>query len=41
MKRGHSGIISNCALSEDQRALATCSWDKTIQIWDIAIGNYR
>ena len=37
----HKGVISNCAITADERRFATCSWDKTVQIWDIATGAYR
>lgn len=38
---GHSGIVSNCAFTTDERIIATSSWDKTLLIWDIATGSYR
>lgn len=40
-KSGHEAVISNFSYTKDERTLATCSWDKKIQIWDIATGMYR
>ena len=37
----HKGVVSNCSITSDERRFATCSWDKTVQIWDIATGMYR
>ena len=39
--RGHINVISSCCFSKDEHFLATGSWDKNIQIWDIATGVYR
>ena len=39
--RGHINVISSCCFSSDEHLLATGSWDKNIQIWDIATGVYR
>lgn len=39
--RGHINIISCCDISHDERKFATGSWDKTVNIWDIATGSYR
>ena len=39
--RGHINVISSCCFSKDEHLLATGSWDKNIQIWDIATGVYR
>ncbi len=37
----HKGVVSNASIAPDERRFATCSWDKTVQIWDIATGAYR
>lgn len=37
----HESAISNCAFSPDERNFATCSWDKSVLVWDIATGMYR
>ncbi|XP_064640504.1 WD repeat-containing protein 88-like [Lineus longissimus] len=38
---GHINAISDASFSQDERWLATSSWDKTIQLWDISTGMYR
>ena len=37
----HKGVISNCSFTHDERKFATCSWDKSVLVWDIATGMYR
>jgi WD40 repeat protein len=39
--RGHENVISACTTTMDERKFATASWDKMINIWDIATGMYR
>lgn len=39
--RGHSNVISDASFSNDERILATASWDKSIQLWDVSSGSYR
>ncbi|XP_046842114.1 WD repeat-containing protein 88-like [Xenia sp. Carnegie-2017] len=39
--RGHSNVISDASFSNDERILATASWDKNIQLWDVSSGSYR
>jgi len=39
--RGHINVISTCSFSSDEHLLATGSWDKNIQLWDVATGMYR
>ena len=39
--RGHSNVISDSCFSNDERILATASWDKNIQLWDVSSGTYR
>ena len=34
-------VVSNHSCSLDERFLATTSWDKSINVWDIATGEYR
>ncbi len=36
--RGHRDILYDAELSPDGKVLATCSYDKTIQLWDAATG---
>ncbi|XP_050396668.2 WD repeat-containing protein 88 [Patella vulgata] len=38
---GHINVVSDCSISGGERKFATTSWDKSIQIWDIATGMYR
>lgn len=35
---GHSGRVSGVAFCADGRTLATCSWDATVRLWDLATG---
>ncbi|KAL5021243.1 hypothetical protein ScPMuIL_000398 [Solemya velum] len=37
----HINVISSCDVSFDERKFATVSWDKTVDLWDIATGGYR
>ena len=37
----HKSVISNCVITPDERKFATCSWDKTINVWDVSTGMYR
>ncbi|RNA35068.1 WD repeat-containing 88 [Brachionus plicatilis] len=37
----HTGVISNFAFTQDERKFVTCSWDRTLQVWDISTGMYR
>ncbi|CAB4000058.1 WD repeat-containing 88-like [Paramuricea clavata] len=39
--RGHGNVISDASFSNDERILATASWDKNIQLWDVSSGTYR
>ena len=39
--RGHINIVSCCCFSHDAHYVATASWDKTLQLYDIATGVYR
>ena len=34
-------VVSGCALSHNGHFLATCSWDKSICLYDINSGSYR
>ncbi|XP_041376182.1 WD repeat-containing protein 88-like [Gigantopelta aegis] len=38
---GHINVISGCAITQNERNFATCSWDKSVQLWDISTGMYR
>jgi len=38
---GHESIVSNCATTINGQLLATCGWDKIINLWDITTGMYR
>src|SRR5207237_576546 len=37
--RGHSGLVSTVAWSQDGQHLASSSWDATVQTWDALSGN--
>ena len=37
----HSNSVSSCTFTKTGSHLATTSWDKTIRIYDVAIGTYR
>ncbi|BFZ13208.1 hypothetical protein BsWGS_16247 [Bradybaena similaris] len=39
--KGHSNVVSSCSITKDERKFATASWDKMIQLWDVATGTYR
>ena len=34
-------VTSGCAISHNGHYLATCSWDKTVRVYDINSGSYR
>ena len=34
-------VVSGCAFSHNSHYLATCSWDKTVRVYDVACGGYR
>ena len=36
--QGHDDCICSIAFSPDGFKIATASWDKTIQIWDVSTG---
>ncbi|CAG5116079.1 unnamed protein product [Candidula unifasciata] len=38
---GHSNVVSDCSITENGQKFATASWDKTVQLWDVATGMYR
>jgi hypothetical protein len=35
---GHSDTILDLAFSSDRKTLATCSYDRTVKLWDVATG---
>jgi len=39
--RGHINVVSSSCFSYDSHYVATASWDKTVQLYDIATGVYR
>ena len=39
--RGHTNIIADASITRDERWVATVSWDKSINLYDITIGMYR
>jgi len=36
--RGHVGEVDSVAFSPDGQRIATCSWDRTVKVWDAASG---
>lgn len=38
---GHINVISHASFSQDERWLATVSWDKCVKVWDVSTGHYR
>ncbi len=39
--RDHQSIVNNCTFNKYERLYATCSWDKTILLYDITTGCFR
>lgn len=35
---GHTDLVEKIAFSPDERTLASCSWDKTIRLWNASTG---
>lgn len=38
---GHNHFVSDCSLSQDGGHLISCSWDRTLRLWDIRNGICR
>lgn len=36
--KGHSHIVSDCALTQDGRFALSASWDKTLRLWNLETG---
>ena len=39
--RDHVNVVSGCGFSHNGHYLATCSWDKTVRVYDVMAGGYR
>jgi WD40 repeat protein/cellulose biosynthesis protein BcsQ len=39
--RGHTGDVTSVAFSPDGLTLATASWDKTVKLWNVSLGQER
>jgi WD40 repeat protein len=35
---GHSNVVQGLAWSPEGKRLASCSWDRTVRIWDATLG---
>jgi len=39
--RGHEAAVSGCTFNKFERLYATCSWDKTVLLYDATTGSFR
>jgi WD40 repeat protein len=39
--RGHEGAVTRCTFNKFERLYATCSWDKTVLLYDATTGSFR
>merc|ERR1712113_224513 len=37
--KGHNHIVSDCVISSDGAYALSSSWDKTLRLWELSIGN--
>ena len=40
-RQGHTGYVNGVAFSGDGSQLASCSFDETVRVWDVASGECR
>ncbi len=38
---GHEAVVPSYSISNNEKFVATVSWDKTLRVWDITTGAYR
>ena len=39
--KGHTDLVTSCAVSPDGRRAVSGSWDKTLRVWDLSTGTLR
>ncbi len=39
--RGHTGLVSSCAVSPDGNRIVSASWDQTLKVWDATTGEEK
>ncbi|GCC41120.1 hypothetical protein chiPu_0025395, partial [Chiloscyllium punctatum] len=39
--RKHRNVVSDCCFSQTGNVLCTASWDRSLLVWDITVGDFR